>query len=87
MRYTVLLVHQPEGGYVVRVPALRGCVTEGDSLPEALENAREAITAYLGSLAKEGQPSPQDQPVATLYDDEEEALVLRLNVEGAPAVA
>ena len=38
-RYTVLLQPDPEeGGYTVTVPALPGCVTEGDTLEEALEN-------------------------------------------------
>jgi antitoxin HicB len=87
MKYTVLLVREPEGGYVVRVPALRGCVTEGDSLPEALENAREAIGLYLESLAEDGEAAPQDQPVITLYDHEEEALVVRLGVEEVAPIA
>lgn len=82
MRYTILLVHDPEGGYVVRVPALRGCVTEGDSLPEALENAREAIAVYLESCALEGIPAPPDRPVIELYDDEEEAWAMRLTLQG-----
>ena len=87
MRYTVLLAHAPEGGYVVRVPALRGCVTVGDNLADALENAREAILAYLESLAMDGTAPPEDRAVVELYDDEEEAWVLRLTVGEVRAVA
>lgn len=87
MKYTVVFVREAEGGYVVRVPALRGCVTEGDHLPEALDNAREAITAYLESLSKDGIAPPKDAGEISLYDDEEEALVLRLTVEEVAAVA
>ena len=36
-----------EGGYTVYVPALPGCISEGDSKKEALKNIREAIELYL----------------------------------------
>jgi len=36
-----------EGGYTVYVPALPGCVSEGDTLDEARRNIREAIELYL----------------------------------------
>ena len=87
MKYTVLLLREPEGGYVVRVPALQGCVTEGDNLPEALENAKEAILAYLESLSLDGLPAPEDKSVIELYEDEDEAWVVRLTVEEVAAVA
>ncbi len=58
-RYTVLLIPDPEeGGYTVRVPVLPGCITEGDTLTEALENAKEAITVYLEALEARGDPIP-----------------------------
>ncbi len=58
-RYTVLLIPDPEeGGYTVRVPVLPGCITEGDTLAEALENAKEAITVYLEALEARGDPIP-----------------------------
>jgi predicted RNase H-like HicB family nuclease len=58
-RYTVLLIPDPEeGGFTVRVPALPGCVTEGDTLAEALDNARDAIRLYLADLTADGLPAP-----------------------------
>jgi len=87
MRYTVLLIRAEEGGYVVRVPALPGCVTEGDDLPQAVENAREAILAYTESLAADGLPLPEDKPVIELYDDEEEAWAVRVTIRKEAAVA
>lgn len=36
-----------EGGFTVCVPSLPGCVSEGNSESEALENIREAIELYL----------------------------------------
>ena len=58
--YTVLFEPAAEGGYVVTCPALPGLVTEGDTLPEAREMARDAIRAYLESLRKDGEPIPSD---------------------------
>jgi predicted RNase H-like HicB family nuclease len=46
-KFKVLLIEEPEGGYSVEVPELPGCFTEGDTLQEALANAREAIECYL----------------------------------------
>ena len=36
-----------EGGYTAHVPALPGCISEGDTLDEARRNIREAIALYL----------------------------------------
>lgn len=60
MTYTVLLIPAEEGGYTVRVPALPGCITEGDTLLEALDMSRDAIECYLGSLAQHGEPIPEE---------------------------
>ena len=67
LRYTVILDPDlEEGGFTVTVPALPGCVTEGDTRQQALEAAREAIEAYLLSLIDDGQPlPPQDVQTAT----------------------
>jgi len=47
-RYTVILEKDSEeGGYTVSVPALPGCVTEGDTIEEALAMAKEAIIGHL----------------------------------------
>jgi len=59
-RYTVLFEPAEEGGYVVTCPALPGLVTEGDTLDEAREMARDAIRGYLESLHKDGLPLPDD---------------------------
>ncbi len=56
--FTVLFEPAEEGGYVVTCPALPGLVTEGDTLEEAREMAKDAIRAYLESLRKDGLPIP-----------------------------
>ena len=47
MKLKVVLELSEEGGYTVTVPALPGCISEGDSREEALRNIREAIELYL----------------------------------------
>lgn len=60
-RYTVVFEPAEEGGFVVTVPALPGLVTEGDSLEEAREMAKDAIRGYLESLRKHGEEIPLEQ--------------------------
>lgn len=47
MVFKVVFEPSDEGGYTVFVPALPGCVSEGDTLEEARANIREAIELYL----------------------------------------
>ena len=47
MRLRVMLEPSDEGGYTAIVPALPGCISEGDTREEALANIREAIQLYL----------------------------------------
>jgi len=47
MKVTVVLEVQEEGGYTVSVPALPGCISEGDTKEEALKKIKEAIQLYL----------------------------------------
>jgi len=53
VKYLVTLREAEEGGYTVEVPALPGCISQGDSYEEALANIREAITVYLQELGDE----------------------------------
>jgi antitoxin HicB len=55
-RYEVVLVPQPEGGFVVSVPDLPDVVTEGETREEALEMARDAIEGYLEVMRRRGWP-------------------------------
>jgi predicted RNase H-like HicB family nuclease len=47
MVFRVLIHTAEEGGYWAEVPALPGCVTQGESISQIQERAREAILAYL----------------------------------------
>ena len=58
MRYTVILERDPDGGYVASVPALPGCVTQGDNRAETLRNIREAVELYVEDCRAAGDPVP-----------------------------
>lgn len=47
MKLQIILEPSEEGGYTVIVPALPGCISEGNTKKEALKNIREAIELYL----------------------------------------
>ena len=61
----VYIIIEPgeDGWLVVTVPALPGCVTQGRTPEEAVQNAKEAIEAYLESLIKHHQPIPDPDTV------------------------
>lgn len=51
MEYPVVLEQDPEaGGYVISCPTLQGCVSQGETEEEALENIKDAIKTYLESI-------------------------------------
>ncbi|MDQ3586022.1 MAG: type II toxin-antitoxin system HicB family antitoxin [Acidobacteriota bacterium] len=58
MKYRVLIEPDGDGVYVAEVPALPGCISQGQTREEAVENIKEAIAAYLESLAAHGEPVP-----------------------------
>jgi predicted RNase H-like HicB family nuclease len=61
-QYTIILHPDPErGGYTVTVPALPGCITEGDTVEEAIAMAKEAIQLYIESLIEDNQPIPEER--------------------------
>lgn len=59
--FTILVEPNDPDGYLVTCPALPGLVTEGDTLDEAYEMAKDAVQLYLESLIADGQPIPQDK--------------------------
>ncbi|WP_123929551.1 type II toxin-antitoxin system HicB family antitoxin [Thermodesulfitimonas autotrophica] len=56
--FIVYLQPAEEGGYIASVPALPGCVTQGETREEALQMAQDAIRGYIESLKKHGEPLP-----------------------------
>lgn len=51
--FDVVIIEDETGGYVAFVPILPGCHTQGDTLGELVDNAKEAIELYLETLTEE----------------------------------
>jgi predicted RNase H-like HicB family nuclease len=47
MKLKVVIESSEEGGFTVYVPSLPGCVSEGETEQEAMQNLRETIELYL----------------------------------------
>lgn len=47
MRLKIVLEPSDDGGYTVYVPGLPGCISEGDTVDDAIANIREAIELYI----------------------------------------
>jgi len=58
MKFRVQVARDEDGVFVAEVPSLPGCVTQGSTRVEVLDNIREAITAYLESLKAHDDPIP-----------------------------
>ena len=55
MTLTVVLEPSQDGGFTALVPALPGCISEGETRDEVLTNIREAIELYLEPVADDGE--------------------------------
>lgn len=60
MKYTVILGKGQESGYVAYAPALRGCVSQGETREETLKNLKEAMQLYIVALLEDGLPLPTE---------------------------
>lgn len=55
----ILEWNEDGGGYTVTVPSLPGCITQGETIDEALERAEEAITGHIEALKALGRVIPK----------------------------
>ena len=61
MKLRVVLEPSDEGGYTVTVPALPGCISEGETREEGLRNIREAIELYLEPVDDDASFGPETE--------------------------
>ncbi len=61
MKYTVILEKGRESGYVAYCPALKGCVSQGETKEKTLTNIKEAMEAYIEALTEDGLPLPTEE--------------------------
>ncbi len=58
LTYTAIFQKAPEGGYVASVPALPGCMTQGETFEETRANIQDAIAGYIEVLKEDGDDVP-----------------------------
>ncbi|MGB6012651.1 MAG: type II toxin-antitoxin system HicB family antitoxin [Desulfobacterales bacterium] len=70
MKYRVFIEQDEDGVFVAEVPALPGCISQGNTRKEALRNIQEAITVYVESLKAHNEPIPP-----SIYEEVVEVVV------------
>ena len=62
-----VIIYPGEDSYlVVECPSLPGCISQGTTREEAIENIRETIQLNIGVLEERGQPVPDEKFEAIL---------------------
>ena len=70
-QFTIVLEPEPEEGeYSVSVPTLPGCRSQGETVEECIERAKEAIAAWIADARAAGEPIPSEvlRPQAITID-------------------
>jgi predicted RNase H-like HicB family nuclease len=60
MRFTVVMEKDEDGIYVVTVPALPGCISDGSTVEAAMANIKEAIQGFIEDMIADGEAIPRD---------------------------
>lgn len=68
--YPAIFHKEEMGGFWVEFPDLAGCNSEGDTLPEAMEQAQDALGAYLGYMLDEGKTMQEPTDIAIISVDD-----------------
>ncbi len=64
LRHYPIVIHKdPDSAYSVTVPDLPGCFTDGETVEEALKQAREAIECHLGGILLDGNQIPEPKSI------------------------
>lgn len=63
MKLHIILEPSKEGGFTVTVPALPGCISEGETRKEAIANIKEAIELYLEPVEDDLTFSPRSESI------------------------
>lgn len=58
MRYRIIIEQDEDGVLVAECPSLPGCISQGATRAEAIENIKDAISGYLESLRQHDEPIP-----------------------------
>ncbi|MCL4515438.1 MAG: type II toxin-antitoxin system HicB family antitoxin [Firmicutes bacterium] len=59
LEYPVVFYPAKEGGYVIEIPDLPGCITQGDEMPDAVKMIQDAKRAWIEARLEDGLPIPE----------------------------
>ncbi|NOT59637.1 MAG: type II toxin-antitoxin system HicB family antitoxin [Acidobacteria bacterium] len=65
MKYPVVIYPAEEGGYVAEVPALKGCLAQGDTMLECLEELEVVTKLWIDSAKRHNEKLPSVARVMT----------------------
>ena len=57
----VMIYPGEDGCWVAECPTLPGCISQGNTREQAIQNIREAIDAYIAALEEDGLPVPEER--------------------------
>ncbi len=57
----VVIYPGEDGFWIVECPSLPGCVSQGSTKAEAVQNIKEAISGYVGALEEDGLQVPEER--------------------------
>jgi len=63
MNFKVVIQQDEDSWYIATVPSLPGCISQGKTEDETLENIREAIELHVACLAEDGVPLRRDENI------------------------
>ncbi len=58
MKYRIFIEKDEDGFFVAECPSLPGCISQGTTRSEAVNNIQDAIKGYIESLKKHDEPIP-----------------------------
>ena len=73
LRQVVLTPDYQDGGFVAEVPSLPGCLSQGETVEEALANVRDAMRVWFSGAAEAGLPVPEEAFGTRVFAVEEPA--------------
>ncbi|MCL2018292.1 MAG: type II toxin-antitoxin system HicB family antitoxin [Oscillospiraceae bacterium] len=74
--YPAVFEKEQEGGYSIYFPDIEGCYSQGETLPECVENAEDALCLMLYELERRGVPLPEPQNIRDIKVKEDDIVTL-----------